>query len=41
MIRAKKEGHALILKEAIDKMQAQGIRLSGQIINFALNQVDE
>ena len=41
MIRAKKEGHSFVLKNAIDTMQAQGIRLSEQIITFALNQVGE
>jgi hypothetical protein len=33
--------NSLILREAINKMQAQGVRLSEQIIIFALNQVSE
>jgi predicted nucleic acid-binding protein len=41
MIRAKKEGHSFILREAINKMEAQGVRLSERIIIFALNQVSE
>jgi predicted nucleic acid-binding protein len=39
MIRAKKEGLPIILREAINQMQAKGIRLGEQVINFALNQV--
>ena len=41
MIRAKKEGHLPALREAIDKMQTHGIRLSEKLISFALKQVDE
>ena len=41
MIRAKKEGHSFILREAIKQMQAHGVWLNERIINFALKQVGE
>ncbi|SLM29310.1 Putative nucleic acid-binding protein [Desulfamplus magnetovallimortis] len=41
MIRAKKEGHTFLLREAIDNMQTHGIHLSDKIISFALKQVRE
>ncbi len=41
MIRAKKEGHLTILREAINQMQARGVRLSERVINIALYQVGE
>jgi predicted nucleic acid-binding protein len=41
MIRAKKEGHSFILREAINQMQAHGVWLSERIIIFALKQVGE
>ena len=41
MIRAKKEGHSIMLRKAIDKMQKKGIRLSERIIGFALKEAGE
>ena len=41
MIRAQKERYSIILREAINQMQAQGIRLSDRIIIFVLEQVGE
>jgi len=41
MIRAKREGHSFILRDAINKMQDQGVWLSQRIIIFALKQVGE
>ncbi len=41
MIRAKKEGHSFTLRETIDQMQSQGVRLSERIISFALKQAGE
>lgn len=41
MIRGKKEGHTFILREVIKQMQSQGVRLSEQLIVFALKQACE
>ncbi len=41
MIRAQKEGHSFVLREAINRMQSQGIRLSDRIITFVLKQIGE
>jgi len=41
MIRAKKKGYPIILREAINQMQAKGVRLSERVINLALTQVGE
>jgi len=41
MIRAKKEGHSFSLRDAINQMQARGVRLSERIVDVALNQVGE
>lgn len=41
MIRAKKEGHPIVLRETIDRMQACGVRLSERLIKSALSQAVE
>jgi predicted nucleic acid-binding protein len=41
IIRAKKEGHPFVLRDAINQMQAHGIYLSERVIGFALNQAGE
>ena len=41
MIRAKKEGHPFMLREAVSRMQTQGIWLSERLVAFALKQADE
>ncbi|MGE0083085.1 MAG: hypothetical protein AB7S75_01555 [Desulfococcaceae bacterium] len=41
MIRAKKEGHSFVLREAVHQMQLRVVRLSEKVINFALKQVGE
>jgi predicted nucleic acid-binding protein len=41
LLRAKKEGYPFFMKEAIQRMKNQGIRLSEKIVNFALEQADE
>ena len=41
IIRAKKEGYPLLLQEVVNRMISQGIRLSDQVISFALKQVGE
>ncbi|MCP4115283.1 MAG: DUF3368 domain-containing protein, partial [Desulfobacteraceae bacterium] len=41
LIRAKKEGYPIILLEAINQMQARGVRLSERVINFAVSQAGE
>ncbi len=41
LLRAKQEGHPIVIKEAIEKMQQQNIRLSSTVINFALKQAGE
>lgn len=41
MIRAKKEGHPFMLREAVSRMRTQGIWLSERLIAFALKQAGE
>ncbi len=41
LLRAKEEGHPIIIKEAIEKMLKQNIRLSSTVIKFALSQAGE
>jgi predicted nucleic acid-binding protein len=41
MIRAKREGHLILLRKAINKMQDHGIRLKDSIIDYALKQAGE
>jgi predicted nucleic acid-binding protein len=41
MIRAKKEGHQLMLREAVNRMQAHGIWLSDRLVDAALQQAGE
>ena len=41
LLRAKQEGHPITIKEAIEKMLGQNIRLSSTVINFALKQAGE
>jgi predicted nucleic acid-binding protein len=41
LTRAKKEGHSFVLRDAINKMQDKGVRLSSRIITFVLKQVNE
>ena len=41
LIRAKKEGHLYSIGEAIQNMQAKGIWLSQNVINFALAEAKE
>ncbi len=41
MIRAKKEGHPFMLREAVSRMRRQGIWLSERLVAFALKQAGE
>jgi len=41
LIRAKKQGFDFTMREALNRMQSQGIYLSQKVINFALKQVNE
>ncbi len=41
LLRAKLEGHPILIKEAIEKMLRQNIRLSSTVIKFALKQAGE
>jgi predicted nucleic acid-binding protein len=41
LLRAKKEGYPFSMKEAIERMKNQGIRLSEKLVNFALEQAGE
>ncbi len=41
MIRAKREGHQLMLREAVKRMQAHGIWLSDRLVATALQQAGE
>ena len=41
LLRAKQEGHPIVIKEAIERMLRQNIRLSSTVINFALKQAEE
>ncbi len=41
LLRAKQEGHPIVIKETIEKMLRQNIRLSSTVINFALKQAEE
>jgi len=41
MIRAKREGYPLILRDAVERMRTQGIWLSDRLVSFALQQAGE
>jgi predicted nucleic acid-binding protein len=41
LIRAKKDGFGFSMREAINRMQSQGIYLSQRVVDFALKQVNE
>ncbi len=41
LLRAKKEGHQFLMKEAIQRMQNRGIWLSQRVVTFALTQAGE
>ena len=41
LIRAKQNGFDFSMREAIDRMQSQGIHLSQKVVDFALEQVNE
>ncbi len=41
LIRAKQDGFDLSMREAINRMQSQGIYVSQKIVDFALKQVNE
>ena len=41
LLRAKQEGHPIVIKKAIAQMLAQNIWLSNRVINFALRQAGE
>ncbi len=41
LIRAKKDGFGFSMREAINRMQSQGIYLSQKVVDFALEQVNE
>jgi predicted nucleic acid-binding protein len=41
LVRARQEGRAFSMREAIARMKAQGVWLSEQVVNFALAQVGE
>lgn len=41
LLRAKKEGYQFSMKEAVQRMKNQGIRLSEKVVTFALDQAGE
>ena len=41
LIRAKQDGSGFSMREAINRMQSQGIYLSQKVVDFALKQVNE
>ncbi len=41
MIRAKREGHAILLRDAVSRMRKHGIWLSERLVASALQQADE
>ncbi len=41
LLRAKREGYPIYLKQAINRMMVRGIRLSETLIDFALQQAGE
>ncbi|MBW4649664.1 MAG: DUF3368 domain-containing protein [Kastovskya adunca ATA6-11-RM4] len=41
LLRAKREGHPVLMQQAIERMRNQGIRLSEKVVKFALEQADE
>ena len=41
LIRAKQDGFDFSIREAINRMQSQGIYLSQKVVDFALKQVNE
>lgn len=41
LLRAKREGHPIVMRDAIDRMRGRGIWLSDRVIAFALQQSGE
>lgn len=41
LLRAKQQGESVVMKNAIERMQTQGIRLSQRVVDFALKQAGE
>ncbi|MGC9400688.1 MAG: DUF3368 domain-containing protein [Anaerolineae bacterium] len=41
LLRAKREGYPFSMREALDRMQAQGVWLSERVVAYALAQADE
>ena len=41
LIRAKQDGFDFSMREAINRMQSQGVYVSQKIVDFALKQVNE
>lgn len=41
LLRAQREGHTFLMREALKRMRAQGVWLSEQVIRFALEQAGE
>lgn len=41
LLRAKREGYAFSMREALDRMRAQGVWLSERVVAYALAQADE
>lgn len=41
LLRAQREGHTLVMREAIQQMQTQGVWLSEPVIQFALREAGE
>ncbi|MEO1404420.1 MAG: DUF3368 domain-containing protein [Cyanobacteria bacterium J06635_1] len=41
LLRAKQQGEVIVLRDAIARMQTQGIRLSQAVVDFALKQAGE
>jgi len=41
LVRAKNEGHSLLIRDAIQRMQVHGVWLSERVINMVLKQVGE
>lgn len=41
LLRAKREGHPLSIRTAVERMRSRGIRLGAQVVSFALNEAGE
>jgi predicted nucleic acid-binding protein len=41
LIRARREGHPVVVRECIERMQARGIRFGSQVVQAALTQAGE